>query len=142
MVITHYPPSKSSTSHPSQTNQRVRDFSSGERHGSDVIDGVKVAGVYDHTSVKTTMPLLDKRDVCIWGHTHWNEPNIGRMRKSGLQFESGQGGNYGNGYTSKPPGSFQPEKVIFVSIRERGGNLCVFMILELSKWVVYCFFIH
>ncbi|TGO39818.1 hypothetical protein BHYA_0047g00220 [Botrytis hyacinthi] len=116
LIITHMPPSKSGTSPPEQTAKKLRDFSSGDSHGSDVIDGCKGHG-YDHSSIETTMPLLDWRDVWIWGHTHWNEPRHGKTRHGGMRFESNQRGNAsGNpiGYHPKPRGAFKPEKVIWV----------------------------
>ncbi|KAF5867521.1 putative ser thr protein phosphatase protein [Botrytis fragariae] len=116
LIITHMPPSKSGTSPPEQTAKKLRDFSSGDGHGSDVIDGCKGHG-YDHSSIQTTMPLLDWRDVWIWGHTHWNEPRYGKTRHGGMRFESNQRGNAsGNpvNYHPKPPGAFKPEKIILV----------------------------
>ncbi|TGO19485.1 hypothetical protein BTUL_0004g01240 [Botrytis tulipae] len=116
LIITHMPPSKSGTSPPEQTAKKLRDFSSGDSHGSDVIDGCKGHG-YDHSSIQTTMPLLDWRDVWIWGHTHWNEPHHGKRRYGGMRFESNQRGNAsGNpvGYHPKPPGAFKPQKIIWV----------------------------
>ncbi|TGO44025.1 hypothetical protein BCON_0647g00010 [Botryotinia convoluta] len=41
LIITHMPPSKSGTSPPEQTAKKLRDFSTGDSHGSDVIDGCK-----------------------------------------------------------------------------------------------------
>ncbi|KAM0178241.1 hypothetical protein ACHAPC_008503 [Botrytis cinerea] len=116
LIITHMPPSKSGTSPPEQTSEKLRDFNSGQSHGTDVIDGCKGHG-YDHSSITTTMPLLDWRDVWIWGHTHWNEPRYGKTRHGGMRFESNQRGNArGNPkiYTPKPPGGFKPEKIILV----------------------------
>ncbi|TEY59370.1 hypothetical protein BOTCAL_0194g00080 [Botryotinia calthae] len=116
LIITHMPPSKSGTSAPEQTAKKLRDFSDGDSYGSDVIDGCKGHG-YDHSSIRTTMPLLDWRDVWIWGHTHWNEPRHGRTRHGGMRFEYNQRGNArGNPkvYTPKPPGAFKPEKIILV----------------------------
>ncbi|TGO61783.1 hypothetical protein BOTNAR_0123g00080 [Botryotinia narcissicola] len=116
LIITHMPPSKSGTSPPEQTAKKLRDFSSGDSHGSDVIDGCKGHG-YDHSTLQTTMPLLDWRDVWIWGHTHWNEPRHGKKRHGGMRFESNQRGNAsGNplNYHPKPPGTFKPQKIIWV----------------------------
>ncbi|KAF7951733.1 hypothetical protein EAE96_007032 [Botrytis aclada] len=116
LIITHMPPSKSGTSPPEQTAKELRDFSTGASHGSDVIDGCKGHG-YDHSSIKTTMPLLDWRDVWIWGHTHWNEPRHGKTRHGGMRFESNQRGNAHGipaDYRPKPPGAFRPEKIIMV----------------------------
>ncbi|TGO89863.1 hypothetical protein BPOR_0090g00100 [Botrytis porri] len=116
LIITHMPPSKSGTSPPEQTAKKLRDFNDGDSHGSDVIDGCKGHG-YDHSSIKTTMPLLDWRDVWIWGHTHWNEPRYGKTRHGGMRFESNQRGNTSGvprDYHPKPPGAFKPEKIIMV----------------------------
>ncbi|KAG4032426.1 hypothetical protein MFRU_007g03290 [Monilinia fructicola] len=116
LIITHMPPSKSGTSNPRYTAMRVRDFKSGMNHGSDVIDGVK-GYTYDHSEIGTTMPLLDHRDVWIWGHTHWNEPLVGKIRHGGMRFECNQRGNAkgpAKKYDPQPKGSFQPEKVIYV----------------------------
>ncbi|KAK6595240.1 hypothetical protein H4I95_10598 [Botrytis cinerea] len=116
LIITHMPPSKSGTSPPEQTSEKLRDFNSGQSHGTDVIDGCKGHG-YDHSSITTTMPLLDWRDVWIWGHTHWNEPRYGKTRHGGMRFESNQRGNARGTpkiYTPKPPGGFKPEKIILV----------------------------
>ncbi|KAF7896061.1 hypothetical protein EAF00_006076 [Botryotinia globosa] len=116
LIITHMPPSKSGTSPPEQTAKKLRDFSSGDSHGSDVIDGCKGHG-YDHSSIQTTMPLLDWRDVWIWGHTHWNEPRHGKRRHGGMRFESNQRGNASGNpadYHPKPPGAFKPQKIIWV----------------------------
>ncbi|ESZ90590.1 hypothetical protein SBOR_9023 [Sclerotinia borealis F-4128] len=114
LIITHMPPSKSGTSQPEFTTKEARDFSQGAHHGSDVINGVK-AYDYDHSSVETTMPLLDVRDVWIWGHTHWNEPKAGKIRHGGMRFDCNQRGNaHGGAYNPRPEGSFQPEKVILV----------------------------
>ncbi|RAL65135.1 hypothetical protein DID88_001241 [Monilinia fructigena] len=116
LIITHMPPSKSGTSNLKYTAMGVRDFKAGMNHGSDVIDGVK-GYTYDHSEIETTMPLLDHRDVWIWGHTHWNEPLVGKLRHGGMRFECNQRGMLKELIKNMPLSRrvpFNPKKVIYV----------------------------
>lgn len=114
LIITHMPPSKSGTLPPDRTAKTVSNFSRGSMYGSDVIDRVKGRD-YDHSSVETTMPLLDHRDVWIWGHTHGNEPTFGKTRHGGMRFICNQRGNAtGDQYNPKPLDSYGPNQVVMV----------------------------